>query len=89
MPEIAIDADKAERMIAQILWDDGSMLPAAANKLAQNISRRLYSAMATPTHAPLAEAALLCQQARNDRSNTQRCEHQNDWWIENHSGMEP
>jgi hypothetical protein len=53
MPDITIDAAKAERMIAQILRDEAGLLPAKANELAASIRRRLSSAMATPTHAPL------------------------------------
>lgn len=53
MPEIRIDADKAERMISQILRDEGGMLPAKANELATNISRRLGLAMAAPTSESL------------------------------------
>ena len=45
MAEIRIDAAKAERMIAQILRDDGDLLPAKANTLAANICRRLSAAM--------------------------------------------
>lgn len=53
MAEIRIDADKAERMISQILRDEGGMLPAKANQLAANISRRLGLAMAAPTSESL------------------------------------
>jgi len=53
MPDIRIDAAKAERMIAQILRDEKKLLPADANALAANICRRLSSAMATPTNPPL------------------------------------
>jgi hypothetical protein len=49
MPEIRIDDDKAERMIAQIIRDDGGLLPATANTLAADICRRLSAATkATP-----------------------------------------
>ena len=53
MTEITIDSMKAERILAQILRDDGGLLPARANDLAASICRRLVSAMATPTHTPL------------------------------------
>jgi hypothetical protein len=53
MPEITIDSAKAERMMAQILRDEAGLLPSKANELAANICRRLSSAMASPTHAPL------------------------------------
>jgi hypothetical protein len=53
MPDIRIDAGKAERMIAQILRDEKKYLPGDANALAANICRRLSSAMATPTNQPL------------------------------------
>jgi hypothetical protein len=55
MPEIRIDADKAQRMIAQILREDKGLrlLPADANKMAEIICRRLSSAMPLPTNQPL------------------------------------
>jgi hypothetical protein len=53
MAQIRIDADKAERMIAQILRDEKKLLPAEANALATNICRRLTVAMPTPTNPPL------------------------------------
>jgi hypothetical protein len=53
MAEIRIDAEKAERMISQILRDEGRMLPAKANEFAANICRRLAVAMAAPTTEPL------------------------------------
>ena len=53
MPDIQIDATKAERMIAQILRDEKRLLPADANALAANICRRLSSAMTTPTNRHL------------------------------------
>jgi hypothetical protein len=53
MAEIRIDAAKAERMIAQILRDEGRILPAKANEFAANICRRLTLAMAAPTTEPL------------------------------------
>ena len=49
MAEIRIDATKAERMISQILRDQGGMLPAKANEFAANICRRLTLAMVAPT----------------------------------------
>jgi hypothetical protein len=52
MPDITIDADKAERMIAGILREK-RILPADANAMAANICRRLTMAMATPTNQPL------------------------------------
>ena len=45
MAEIRIDADKAERMIAQIIGDNGGLLPAKANTLAADICRRLSTAI--------------------------------------------
>jgi len=48
MPEITIDAAKAERIIAQVLRDEAGMLPAKANRLAEVIARRLYAAMPDP-----------------------------------------
>jgi hypothetical protein len=53
MSDIQIDAEKAERMIAQILRDEKKMLPAEANAVAANICRRLSTAMAMPTNQPL------------------------------------
>lgn len=53
MTELRIDREKAERMIAQILRDEQKMQPAQANALAENICRRLFSAMPTPTNQPL------------------------------------
>jgi hypothetical protein len=53
MAQIRIDADKAERMIAQILRDEKKLLPAEANALATNICRRLTVAIPTPTNPPL------------------------------------
>jgi hypothetical protein len=53
MPEITIDADKAERMIAEILRTEKRFLPADVNAMAANICRRLKLAMATPTNRPL------------------------------------
>ena len=55
MAEIRIDAGKAERMISQILRDQGGMFPAKANEFAANICRRLTLAMAAPTTEPLTE----------------------------------
>ena len=52
MADIRIDADKAERMIAQILRDEKGMLPADANAVAANICRRLTTAMPMPTNQP-------------------------------------
>lgn len=52
MAEIQIDAAKAERMIAQILRDEGDLFPTKANTLAANICRRLWAAMpVTPRDA--------------------------------------
>jgi hypothetical protein len=59
MSEITIDSAKAERMVAQILRNDASLLPSQANELAANICRRLSSAMSTPTHAPLQGCRLI------------------------------
>ena len=59
MPEIQIDADKAERMIAEILRSEKRFLPVDANTLAANICRRLTTAMATPTHYPLRGSRLI------------------------------
>jgi hypothetical protein len=53
MPDITIDAAKAERMISELLRNERSLLPADANDLAANICRRLKAAMATPTNQPL------------------------------------
>ena len=53
MAQIRIDADKEERMIAQILRDEKKLLPAEANALATNICRRLTVAIPTPTNLPL------------------------------------
>jgi hypothetical protein len=53
MPDIRIDAAKAERMIAQILRDERKLSPADANAVAENICRRLSTAMAAPTNPPL------------------------------------
>jgi len=53
MAQIRIDADKEERMIAQILRDEKKLLPAEANALATNICRRLTVAIPTPTNPPL------------------------------------
>jgi hypothetical protein len=53
MTEIRIDADKAERMIAQILREEKGLLPADANAAAANICRRLTTAMPTPTNPTL------------------------------------
>ncbi|MGY4365273.1 hypothetical protein ACVW1A_001338 [Bradyrhizobium sp. LB1.3] len=55
MAEIRVDADKAERMISQILRDQGGMLPAKANEFAVNICRRLTLAMAAPTSEVLTD----------------------------------
>ena len=54
MTEIRIDADKAERLISQILRTEKGLLPADANALAANICRRLVTVMPTPTNQPLA-----------------------------------
>jgi hypothetical protein len=59
MPDIQIDADKAERMIAEILRTEKRFLPADANALAANICRRLTTAMATPTNHPLRGSRLI------------------------------
>ena len=48
MAEIRIDADKAERMIAQMIRDDGGQLPAKANALAADICRRFSATQPTP-----------------------------------------
>jgi hypothetical protein len=55
MAEIRIDVDKGERMISQMLRDEGRMLPAKANEFAANICRRLKLAMAPPTTEPLTD----------------------------------
>jgi hypothetical protein len=54
MAEIRIDADKAERMISQILRDEKGLLPADANAVAANICRRLTTAMPMPTNPAIA-----------------------------------
>lgn len=59
MSEIRIDADKAERMIAQTLRDDHKMLPAQANAVAEHLCRRLRSAMATPGAQQLRQYRLI------------------------------
>jgi hypothetical protein len=41
MPEITIDATKAERMLAQILRDDGGLLPSKAKKRRPLFSNRV------------------------------------------------
>ena len=61
MAEIRIDADKAERMIAQIIRDDGGLLPAKANALAATICRRLSLAMPMPTNQPLKSCRIISQ----------------------------
>ncbi len=48
MAEIRFDADKAERMIAQVIRDEGGLLPAKANALAASICKRLSAAMPPP-----------------------------------------
>lgn len=48
MAEIRFDADKAERIIAQMIRDEGGLLPAKANTLAASICRRLSAAMPPP-----------------------------------------
>src|SRR5438309_9584391 len=48
MAEIRFDADKAERTIAQMIRDEGGVLPGKANVLAANICRRLLAAMPPP-----------------------------------------
>jgi hypothetical protein len=53
MPDIQIDAAKAERIIAQVLRDEKKLLSTDANMLAAAICRRLSSAMAMPTNQPL------------------------------------
>jgi hypothetical protein len=53
MPDITIDADKAERMIAEILRTEKRFLPADANAMAANICRRLKTAMPAPTNQAL------------------------------------
>ena len=70
MPEITIDADKAERMLAQILRDEAGVLPSKANELAANIRRRLSSAMPTPTHAPLQGYRLIRERPPRDSDFT-------------------
>ena len=59
MAEIRIDAAKAERMISQILRDQGGMLPAKANEFAANICRRLTLAMPAQTTEPLTDYRLI------------------------------
>jgi hypothetical protein len=59
MSEIRIDADKAERMIAQTLRDDFKMLPAQANAAAEHLCRRLRCAMPTPGAQQLARYRLI------------------------------
>jgi hypothetical protein len=53
MSEIYISADRAERIISQVLRDEGKLLPGSANALAANICRRLYTSMSLPTNQPL------------------------------------
>jgi hypothetical protein len=53
MAEIRIESAKAERMIAQIMRSEKGLLPADANALAENICRRLTTAMPLPTNQPL------------------------------------
>lgn len=53
MADIQLDAEKAERIIAQILRDEEKMLPAKANEIAATICRRLSSSMPLPTNQPL------------------------------------
>lgn len=53
MTEIRIDADKAERIMAQILRDDFGMLPAKANQAAATMRRRLDAAMPAPVNPEL------------------------------------
>ena len=59
MPEIQIDADKAERMIAEMLRTERRFLPADANTMAASICRRLTMAMPTPTNHPLRGSRLI------------------------------
>jgi hypothetical protein len=53
MPDITIDAARAERIIAEILRTEKRFLPAYANAMAANICRRLTSAMPAPTNQAL------------------------------------
>ena len=66
MADIQIDADKAERMISQILRDDKRFLPEAANALAANICRRLSSAMASPTNQRLQGYRIIAERPPGD-----------------------
>jgi len=70
MPDIQIDADKAERMIAEILRTEKHFLPAHANAMAANICRRLMTAMATPTNQPLQGYRLIGQRPPRDSDFT-------------------
>ena len=53
MADLRIDSDKAERILALILREEGKMLPDRANALAAQMSKRLISAMAMPTKPAL------------------------------------
>ncbi|WP_340672577.1 hypothetical protein [Bradyrhizobium ottawaense] len=48
MPVIQIDAEKAERIIAQALRDEGGLFPGKANSVAAEIRRRLTASEGTP-----------------------------------------
>ncbi|HEU0147960.1 MAG TPA: hypothetical protein VFR21_13935 [Bradyrhizobium sp.] len=49
MTDLRIDRDKAQRIIAQVLRDDGNVQPAKANELASQMCGRLRTSMARPS----------------------------------------
>lgn len=49
MAEIRFDADQAQRIIAQMIRDEGGLLPAKANTLAASICSRLPGEQAIHT----------------------------------------
>ena len=50
MAEIRLDADKAARVVTQVLRDEQKMLPEPASKLAATISKRLLASTPSPAH---------------------------------------
>jgi hypothetical protein len=57
--DIKLNKDKARRLIARMLRDEGKMIPAKANDLATRICDGMISAMEMPVHPGLRNARVI------------------------------
>jgi len=63
MPQIQIDAERAERIIAQVLRDEQKINPSRANELASILCTRLRASVRTEAHVGLRGSRIISRMA--------------------------